>query len=196
MKFLGLVSVIFTFTLALGAPHKRQAETPDYVLQMVNTLRQAHGVKTLSWNTKLEVAALTTAQLCMERPPVPPGIYYINAKGSSSWKDAITRIYSYGLSQYNYNNPNPQTSDAFFMFLMASKYKSVGCAATNCSGTSLHQCFFDFEGAPYQNMEELASEVKASVRPANATLAIDSVAPKSMFTNFISPQSYGALVSF
>ncbi|KAL1915056.1 uncharacterized protein VTP21DRAFT_7761 [Calcarisporiella thermophila] len=196
MKFLGLASVFLTFTLALGAPHKRQAESPEYVLQLINTLRQAHGVKTLPWNVDLEKASLAKAQLCLQKTPTPAGLVSLNVKGLSSWKEAITKIYTMGLSQYDFNNPNPQSTDAIFMLLMASKYKGVGCATTNCSGTNVHQCLFEFEGVPYQSLEEFVNDVKANVRPANATLTIDSIAPKSMFTNLNSPHSYSAFVSF
>ncbi|KAL1915055.1 uncharacterized protein VTP21DRAFT_7760 [Calcarisporiella thermophila] len=197
MRFLGLISVFLTFTLALSAPHKRQAESPEYVLQLINTLRQAHGVKTLSWNVDLEKASLAKAQLCSQETPAPSGLVSLNAKGASSWKEAINKIYTMGLSQYDFNNPNPQrNTDVIFMLLMAPRYKSVGCATTNCSGTDVHQCLFEFEGVQYQSAEEFVNDVKANVHPANATLLIDSVAPKPVFANLNSPQPYGAYISF
>ncbi|KAL1915053.1 uncharacterized protein VTP21DRAFT_7758 [Calcarisporiella thermophila] len=195
MKLLGLASVFLTITLALSAPHKRQTESPEYVLQLINTIREAHGVKTLVWNTELEKAALTKAERCLEKIPNPNGVLSLFARGTGSWKEAITKLYSIGLSQYDYDNPKLHITNSIFMIFMGPKHKSVGCAAANCNSTSIRQCLFDSEGA-YQNLEEFINDIKANVHPANATLAIDSVAPKSMLANFVSPQSYSADISF
>ncbi|KAL1915050.1 uncharacterized protein VTP21DRAFT_7755 [Calcarisporiella thermophila] len=192
MKFLGLVSVLLTFTFALGAPHKRQVETPEYVLQLINTIRQAHGVKALPWNRELERAALAHVLTCVKPTPSPSNTTSLVYYGARSWKSAITTFYTIGLAQYDFNNP--KSSDANFMFLMASKYKSVGCSDTNCNGTNVYQCLFDFEGEPYHTINEFVDDVKANVRPANSTLTFDSVTPKSTFTNF-APQSFSAYIS-
>ncbi|KAL1915052.1 uncharacterized protein VTP21DRAFT_7757 [Calcarisporiella thermophila] len=195
MKFLGLIPVFLIFTLALGAPHKRQAESPEYVLWLINSIREAHGVNTLLWNTDLERAGLTRAERCLEKIPYPPRVLSMFTKGSSSWKEMITKLYSLGLSKYDFSNPKLQSSDSIIMVLLAPRHKSVGCAAANCNGTSLHYCLFEHEVA-YQSAEEFVNDIKANVRPANATLTIDSITPNSVLTNLSSPQFYNAYISF
>ncbi|KAL1915057.1 uncharacterized protein VTP21DRAFT_7762 [Calcarisporiella thermophila] len=195
MKFLSLVSVFLTFTLTLGAPHKRQVESAEYILQLINTIRQAHGVKTLPWNVDLEKASLTRAQMCVDGAPTPPNTSSLAYTGASSWKDAIMKVYTYGLSQYDYNNPDPQSSDLGFILFVVPKYKSVGCAATSCSGDNVHQCLFDFEGVPYQTIDEFINDIKTNVHPPNSTITLDPTVPTSMKTNFAPPLSYSARFS-